>query len=257
MKETQSSCFRGTNASLPRMTKRRRLFCLSPQKPWEDGEHRGAQWCPGERGSSTGMQRCCLSWHRRVASTLSWVGGEETGWAPCSVEYCNPASEMRGGLMESLNAGSGSLSWVHHFSITGFPFQALLFSILCICCHSERTQLRQQMPAFTLTEVQIKIRAEHSCIVLQRILLCLQCLSLNQFKFTLTERKMCSGWHTTTYPGDLHSGLELLGHDRERIQKEGAEMQRGLFICFLTEKDKWYGRGREEKHICTAYNGML
>lgn len=132
-------------------------------------------------GGSLAQRRGCMG---------RWVGGWGGGWettAPRCVGSCSSSSEL-GRLKESLNVGSGSLSWVHDFSITCFPFQMLQLSEPCICCHSERTQLRQQMLAFILTEVQIKIRAGQSCIVLRRTLLSLQWLSPTQWKSVLLER---------------------------------------------------------------------
>lgn len=185
------------NACLPRTTERRRLFCLSPQKPWG----RSGAWRNSVVVRANGLLHRAASlltqqareapWHSTVAACVGgWVGGWGGGWettAPRRVGSCSSSSEL-GRLKVSLNVGSGSLSRVHDFSITCFPFQMLQLSEPCICCHSKRTQLRQQMLAFILTEIQIKIRAGQSCVVLWRTLLSLQWLSPTQWKFVLLER---------------------------------------------------------------------
>lgn len=132
------------NNCLPKMTERRRLFCLSPQKTWgRSGARRNKRAPPsGSECADSAAQEA--PWHKRCGA---WVSGEEAERASRRVGACNSSSEL-GGLKESLNVGSGSLSCIHDLSITCFPFWILQPSKLCICCHSEGTQHRQQMLAF-------------------------------------------------------------------------------------------------------------
>lgn len=132
------------NNCLPNMTERHRLFRLSPQKTWGRSGAWRSKWAPPSGSECADSVAREAPWHRR---RVVWVGGAEAERALRRVGSCNSSSESRD-LKESLNVGSGSLSCIHNFYITCFPFWVLQPSKLCICCLSEGTRHRQQILAF-------------------------------------------------------------------------------------------------------------